>query len=1518
MSKTTCRFLSLILVVALILSTGPMPAQAVSDSLTVRVSEATGVPGADVSVVIGLEDNPGIAALKMKVVYSNILTLESVTYNEDLGGLYQDPQTLTSPVTLAWFSGTKNFTGSNAVFATLRFKVSENAAQGDIADISITYNQEDIYNIEDQDVKLNVINGSVTVLTCVPGDINGDGSVNMRDLTRFFQYLANWDVEVNTVVLDVNGDGNVNMRDLTRLFQYLANWDVQIFPIVNEKCEHELVAVPYKAPTDTESGNIAYWYCPKCGKYFSDAEGNHVISYDSTIIPALSSSENYIVFNIPREGDEYMRGLEIDNPNTPYYDPETGKVLRDLHVSGYDFLGRFNGPGNNATQIREIPKGTTGRIELYAHWSEVEYDIIYRVYETPLHPIIDTSYLKYTVSKGKLNLPNPTLYNYVFLGWYGEDGKEVTEIPVGTTGDVVLNAYYTSKRNLTRRSQTADTDPVIIEDQDQSVLYFVYKIGTIENVPLSDPVWTIQGVSGLGQQVKRTTSTRITNEEGIEIAESIARSTTDSHTWTLASGWENETHVNEDWAAQHGKTVDEADTLAKSVTGTYSITDFYGGNSSDTKNDGTTSLGYNSKTSGKKDSQKYDVKDTEEISASIGNPKVAQIQGKFNLSHENEDYRENSAQEHSGTDTTTINTHSHVDTNSWSNTTQRTNTINDSESKTLRNVISEIVSEEKHVGESYINTGSESNSYDDSVTNSEVLNTSHTVVWKTEILDEYETTITLDGKSDGWYRLVTAGTFHVFAVVGYNINTQEYFVTTLNILDDRQYAFLDYSPYASFDDSENGVLPFEVPYFVYEYTHGMVARTDGLLFATDTVERTAKVFQYNGTDTEIIIPSYISVGGLAYKVTEINASAFQGKPIRSIILGDYIDEIPAYAFAGCSHLEEIYGGFSKIGKSAFSECSNLKHFNFSSRIVNYEEGITEDIAEIGENAFFGVPHIEVTARSARIAQEAILSGAQKLTLDISGITDSDGLTLNVPEMKCFELLGGRKSYRNLKLESYANETILKELTITSNGIIPLTIYSGKLTLDAVSASGSGFVLLLQNDGCEVSLIRDSAFVSDSEKTIVSKNPKFTTVVSNGTIGYLKLTGDVYVCGKEQGGENLVFTSGKIQYIGDGEFASMTNGIVITFDPNEGTIDSELATKTVFYGQLFGELPTPVRENYNFIGWYTERSGGDWVTDTSIVTQLEDVTLYAHWEKNTYVITFDANGGTVTTDHITAYAATAIGMLPTASRDYYHFDGWFTDPTSGIEVTENTVFNDAQNITLYAHWTLNPESGWVLASEIPNDAQIVDRKWTYTKTTTVESTASSMSGYTKIGERWRQTGTGVTNYASFPSGFDTGHWIYKEFAKSAYQSYENETSKRDVNNAWAGYVYWHWMYDCGTGAGTPNRAIYNKYGYGPTNNYLYKFFGAFTSTNGSYNSTTDYCNNLGIRNYIIPERTAYADCQGATRWFRFDYYKSSYVDYEKIYTYQLVENLESYEEIHAGTDGNVTVSNVQSWVRYRAK
>ena len=56
-------------------------------------------------------------------------------------------------------------------------------------------------------------------------------------------------------------------------------------PVV-EAHEHQMTAYPAVAPTCASAGNIAYWRCTVCYKYFSDAAGENEITLASTVIPA--------------------------------------------------------------------------------------------------------------------------------------------------------------------------------------------------------------------------------------------------------------------------------------------------------------------------------------------------------------------------------------------------------------------------------------------------------------------------------------------------------------------------------------------------------------------------------------------------------------------------------------------------------------------------------------------------------------------------------------------------------------------------------------------------------------------------------------------------------------------------------------------------------------------------------------------------------------------------------------------------------------------------------------------------------------------------------------------------------------------------------------------------------------------------------------------------------------------------------------------------------------------------------
>ena len=87
----------------------------------------------------------------------------------------------------------------------------------------------------------------------------------------------------------------------------------------------------------------------------------------------------------------------------------------------------------------------------------------------------------------------------------------------------------------------------------------------------------------------------------------------------------------------------------------------------------------------------------------------------------------------------------------------------------------------------------------------------------------------------------------------------------------------------------------------------------------------------------------------------------------------------------------------------------------------------------------------------------------------------------------------------------------------------------------------------------------------------------------------------------------------------------------------------------------------------------------------------NTTVYAHWIFN---ITFDGNGGTPEKQVLPTDADLKVPELPSVSRSGFSFDGWFTLPEGGEQITTGTVFTG--NDTVYAHWTELPyDYTWIL-------------------------------------------------------------------------------------------------------------------------------------------------------------------------------------------------------------------------------
>ena len=232
----------------------------------------------------------------------------------------------------------------------------------------------------------------------------------------------------------------------------------------------------------------------------------------------------------------------------------------------------------------------------------------------------------------------------------------------------------------------------------------------------------------------------------------------------------------------------------------------------------------------------------------------------------------------------------------------------------------------------------------------------------------------------------------------------------------------------------------------------------------------------------------------------------------------------------------------------------------------------------------------------------------------------------------------------------------------------------------------------------------STINNNSTGTVIIQGGHLTSTggksVINNYAGTVQISGNSHLKASTSGSYNGLERATIQNYAGStltitGGIIEDTNGIAIA---NKGTVNIGTKDGTVnktnpeIRGKTYGVKDYDTVNFYDGIVKGRTKAFFDESTITEIETGQTIIDLTETISGATYktahlgvykLVTFDANGGTVSETERNVEEGTKIGSLPTPTRTDYSFDGWFTSASGGTEVTADTIITQA--IPIYAHW-----------------------------------------------------------------------------------------------------------------------------------------------------------------------------------------------------------------------------------------
>ncbi|MTD40122.1 LPXTG cell wall anchor domain-containing protein [Erwinia sp. CPCC 100877] len=201
---------------------------------------------------------------------------------------------------------------------------------------------------------------------------------------------------------------------------------------------------------------------------------------------------------------------------------------------------------------------------------------------------------------------------------------------------------------------------------------------------------------------------------------------------------------------------------------------------------------------------------------------------------------------------------------------------------------------------------------------------------------------------------------------------------------------------------------------------------------------------------------------------------------------------------------------------------------------------------------------------------------------------------------------------------------------------------------------------------------------------------------------------------------------------------------VTFDAQGGT--ASLTEEVIGYPDSKSKIntaPTATKEGYTLEGWYTKATGGTKVAFPYEAAGKADVTLYAVYKANPYMVSFNIseNGGTGTAPSDTEVNYLELITKPTdPKKEGFTFVGWYDAPTNGKKWNFEEDKMPARDLTLYAYFSVGE---YVLTFD--NEGEVSTQTVGYDELAE-EPTAPVKNGHTFVGWYDKQTGGTQWNFA----------------------------------------------------------------------------------------------------------------------------------------------------------------------------